>query len=137
LKRRPIRDSLARMGRISFALLVLTALAGCATVPQRAAPPVRVDRPPVVVAPVRPPAGLEAVIGRDARTLISLFGTPGLDVREGSARKLQFLGPACVLDVYLYPARRDGDPVASHVDARLPDGRDTDKAACVETLSRR
>jgi len=124
------------MGRVSLALLTLTALAGCATAPQRAAPAVRPDRPSVIVAPVRPPAGLQAVIGRDARALISLFGTPGLDVREGTARKLQFLGPACVLDIYLYPTRRDGDPVATHVDARLPDGRDTDKAACVETLSR-
>ena len=76
-------------------------------------------------------------MGRDARALIALFGTPGLDVREGPGRKLQFLGPACVLDAYLYVPRRGGEAVVTHVDARLPDGRDSDRAACVETLSRR
>jgi hypothetical protein len=42
-----------------------------------------------------------------------------------------------VLDAYLYPPRRGAEPVVAHVDTRLPDGRDTDKAACVEALSRR
>jgi hypothetical protein len=76
-------------------------------------------------------------MGRDARALIALLGPPGLDVREGPGRKLQFLGPACVLDAYLYAPRRGGEAVVTHVDARLPDGRDTDRAACVATLSRR
>jgi hypothetical protein len=47
--------------------------------------------------------GQETVLGRDARTLVGQFGEPDLDVREGTARKLQFAGPACVLDAYLYP----------------------------------
>lgn len=125
------------MGRLLLFLLTTATLAACTAAPQRphSAPPV--VRPPVVVTPPRAPAGLEAVIGHDARALIALFGNPGLDAREGPARKLQFLGPACVLDAYLYPARRGADPVVTHVDARLPDGRDTDRAACVETLSRR
>ena len=72
------------------------------------------------------------------RALLSrLFGNPGLDIREGDARKLQFLGPACVLDLYLYPSRRGAEPVVTHVDARLPDGRDMDRASCVAALSRR
>ena len=58
-------------------------------------------------------------------------------MREGRARKLQFLGPACVLDAYLYPPRGGGDPVVTHVDARLPDGRDMDRSSCVAALSRR
>ena len=45
--------------------------------------------------------------------------------------------PACVLDVYLYPPRGGGDPVVTHVDARLPDGRDMDRSSCVAALSRR
>jgi hypothetical protein len=114
-------------------LLISAALAGCAS-PPRAAPPVR--QPPVQ-APLPGAGGLEAVMGRNAGALIGLFGNPGLDDREGPARKLQFLGPACVLDLYLYPPRGGGDPVVTHIDARLPDGRDTDKAACVEALSRR
>lgn len=123
------------MGRASLTLLTLTALAGCVTAP-RTAPPVRTERPPVA-APVRAPAGLEAVMGRTAAALTALFGTPGLDIREGPARKLQFGGPACVADFYLYPPARGGEPVVTHIDARLPDGRDTDRVACVETLSRR
>ena len=126
-----------RMGRLLLALLPMTLLAACAAGGPRTAPPVRIERHPTVSAPLHTPTGLELVMGRDARALIALFGTPGLDALEGPARKLQFLGPTCVLDAYLYPPRRGGDPVVTHIDARLPDGRDTDRAACVETLSRR
>jgi hypothetical protein len=76
------------------------------------------------------------VVGRTASSLIALFGSPALDVREGSARKLQFLGERCVLDAYLYPQQGRGEAVATHADARLPDGRDTDRAACAESLRR-
>ena len=122
------------MGRATFVLLAAAALTGCATSP-RVAPPVRNEPPPTT--PAHGPTGLEAVMGRTAAGLTALFGTPGLDIREGPARKLQFGGPACVLDAYLYPPARGGDPVVTHVDARLPDGRDTDRAACIGTLSRR
>jgi hypothetical protein len=81
--------------------------------------------------------GLEAVLGRTARALETLFGRPGLDVREGNARKLQFAGPACVLDAYLYPPKGGGEPIVTHLDARLPDGRDLDRASCVASLTRR
>ena len=125
------------MGRGIFALLAVTALAGCSATP-RPVPPVRPAHQPVVSTPVHaPPTGLEAVMGRSAGALIALFGAPGLDAREGPARKLQFLGPACVLDAYLYPPRRGAEAVVTHVDTRLPDGRDTERAACVEALSRR
>jgi hypothetical protein len=125
------------MGRIALALLTAATLAGCATTGPRTAPPVRNEARPNVSAPLHTPTGLEAVMGSTARALVALLGTPGLDAREGPARKLQFLGPACVLDAYLYPTRRGGDPVVTHIDARAPDGRDTDRAACVAALSRR
>jgi hypothetical protein len=138
LKRGAFRDSLGSMRRLSLALLMMTALAACVAAERpRTAPPVRIERQPNVSAPLHTPGGLDMVMGHNARTLIARFGNPGLDVREGPARKLQFLGPACVLDFYLYPPRGGGDPVVTHIDARLPDGRDTDRAACVETLSRR
>jgi len=107
--------------------------AGCVA-PVREAP---------AVAPVAAPAsayaisGLESVIGQGARALVALFGTPDLDAREGTARKLQFLGPVCVLDAYLYPPRAGAEPLVTHIDARLPDGRDIDRASCVAALSRR
>jgi hypothetical protein len=116
-------------------LLGAAALGGCVAAPRGApslAPPVA---PPP--APTYTTHGLESVLGRGARSLTALFGTPDLDVREGGARKLQFAGPVCVLDVYLYPPRGGGDPVATHVDARLPDGRDMDRSSCVAALSRR
>jgi len=87
--------------------------------------------------PVISAAGLQAVMGRTAVMLAAQFGRADLDVREGSARKLQFVGPACVLDTYLYPPAGGGESIVTHVDARLPDGRDMDRASCVAALSRR
>jgi hypothetical protein len=81
-----------------------------------------------------PAAGLGTVIGQSAAALTAQFGSPALDVREGPARKLQFSGPACVLDAYLYSAQQGREPVVTHVDARLPDGRDIDRASCVAAL---
>ena len=78
------------------------------------------------------------VLGATARALVGQFGNPDLDLREGPARKLQFLGPACVLDAYLYPPRSGrGEAVVTHVDARQPDGREMDRSSCVAALTRR
>ena len=109
------------------------ALAGCVSSPT--AP----TRGPT--ATVRPPsysiAGLERVMGHDARALTALFGAPDLDIREESARKLQFGGGTCILDAYLYPPAAGREPVVTHIDARKPDGGDFDRATCVATLARR
>ncbi|MGZ8997790.1 MAG: hypothetical protein ACXW2T_02935 [Allosphingosinicella sp.] len=97
--------------------------------------------PRAAVQPVRPAtysvSGLQTVMGHNARSLERLFGRPDLDVREGTARKLQFVSPVCVLDTYLYPPRGGGDAIVTYMDARLPDGRDMDRASCVAALSRR
>ncbi|KQX21739.1 MULTISPECIES: hypothetical protein [unclassified Sphingomonas] len=95
---------------------------------------------PVVSAPpppTRAEAGLDRVLGRDARALISLFGTPDQDIREDPARKLQYASGVCVLDAYLYPPAPGREPVVTHVDARLPTGEDIDRASCIAALSRR
>lgn len=95
-------------------------------------PPVR-HLPPVAAMQIAP--GLEGVIGASPADLARQFGPARLDVREGDARKLQFSGVPCVLDVYLYPAAPGREPQATYVDARRPsDGRDTDRAACVAAL---
>jgi hypothetical protein len=108
-------------------------LAGCVS-PRSQQQPAPVITQPAVQTYVR--HGLESVIGRNARALTLLFGQPGLDIREGPARKLQFAGPVCVLDAYLYPpGSGSGEPVVTHVDARLPDGRDMDRASCVAALT--
>lgn len=82
--------------------------------------------------------GLEGVIGANAADLQRQFGPPRLDVVEGDARKLQFVGEPCVLDVYLYPLRQGAQPTATYVDTRrASDGLDVDRAACVAALKRR
>ena len=122
------------MARPWLSAAAMLLLAGCVSA--------QADAPaPAAVRPAGPvaysTAGLATVIGRTARFLEAQFGRPDLDVREGIARKLQFLGPACVLDAYLYPPRGGGEPIVTHVDARLPDGRDIDRASCVAALGRR
>jgi hypothetical protein len=82
-------------------------------------------------------AGLGRVLGRTASQLVQLLGPADLDAHEGNARRLQFTGAACILDVYLYPPERGGEPEASYVDARTPQGEDMDRASCVSALSRR
>lgn len=136
---------------ICIAALV-PALAACAsggakpgvTRPAAAATPVRPSRLPPVRAPQRtvPPAaqvlaapGLEGVIGVGRNELLRQFGPARLDVWEGDARKLQFVGPACVLDVYLYPPATGREPQSTYVDARrASDGKDVDRAGCVSAL---
>jgi hypothetical protein len=123
------------LGFRASAMAALLVLAGCAASKGEVAPATQarpVQRPVPYTS-----TGLESVLGRTARMLEAQFGKPGLDVREGPARKLQFAGPACVLDAYLYPPKGGGEPIVTHLDARLPDGRDFDRASCVAALTRR
>jgi hypothetical protein len=113
---------------ILFAALLL---AGCAS--QTATKRPAASPAPAAAAP-RYTVGLETVIGRTASVLQAELGAPELDVREGTARKLQFVSPICVLDAYLYPPAARGEPIVTHVDARMPDGRDIDRASCVAAL---
>jgi len=130
---------------LALAALVAPLLAACAssgsgTAPRPGKPTAgQPVRPPVRAAPREPSfqnlPGLEGVIGATESQLVNRFGTPRLHVWEGDARKLQFTGRACVLDVYLYPTRDSREPVASYVDARrASDGQDVDRAACVAAL---
>jgi hypothetical protein len=79
--------------------------------------------------------GLEGVIGSTAAQLSRQFGQARLDVLEGDARKLQYSGNACILDVFLYPSAEGREPQATYVDARrASDGQDVDRAACIGAL---
>lgn len=107
-----------------------------------AKPALTIPRPPARSGPpsarIQSAPGLEGVIGATPADLIRQFGTARLDVWEGDARKLQFAGDACVLDVYLYPASAGREPQATYVDARRgSDGQDVDRAACIAALRRR
>jgi hypothetical protein len=112
------------------------AVAACAT-PEKARPPVHRPVVPPRTTPSYSISGLEGVIGRTAKMLEQQFGKPDMDVQEGEARKLQFAGPVCVLDAYLYRRAGGGDPVVTYVDARKGDGSDFDRASCVAALARR
>ena len=112
-----------------------------------AAAPRQHSRLPPVRQPLRQPApvphalaapGLEGVIGASQAELARQFGTPRLEVWEGDARKLQYTGVACVLDIYLYPGAPGREPQASYVEARrASDGKDVDRAACIAALRQR
>ena len=120
--------------------LLLQACASTSTTPRAGAtttpPPIRQAvtsaprDPQIVIVP-----GLEGVLGATASQLTGQFGAARLDVWEGDARKLQFTGTACVLDIYLYPTRQSQEPIATHVDARrASDANAVDRAACVKAL---
>jgi hypothetical protein len=117
-------------------------LAGCASGGGAPSRPASASQPRgssiVVVPEMMAPQGLEGVIGQDAGVLAQRFGSPRLDVAEGDARKLQFSGQSCVLDIYLYPLRPGAAPVASHVEARQRQGgAAVDRGACIREVERR
>ena len=127
--RNPIKQDWRLKASIGLAFL----LAGCsgAAIP-RATPPRATAPPPTIVKPVQN----NNLIGNSADAIGQMFGKPRLDVAEGAGRKLQFAGAACTLDIYFYAARAGAAPVATHVDARTPDGRDAEVNGCANTLRR-
>ena len=115
---------------------------GCVSAPAAHAQtrqPAHVQRtaPPIPVRPAMGPKGLDAVMGKDASTLKRLFGEPRLDVVEVHGRKLQFVGKACVLDMFLYPDGKGRTEIVTYVDARRSDGAAVDRASCIDALQRR
>jgi hypothetical protein len=104
-------------------------LAACATAPQQTAAP----QPSLAAQP--PETG--SLVGLSPQDLVGRFGTPALQVREGSSLKLQFRSVSCILDAYLYPSSGSGALKVTHVDTRLPSGADTDQAACLAGLGGR
>lgn len=134
-------------------LATIPLLAACAAVPRpatgpapasasRPAPPPQVSTPAPIAPGFRAPRvmsvpGLDHIIGRNATALVNIFGPPRLTVDEGDAQKLQFVGSACVLDVYLYPLAPGAEPTATYLDARrASDGMEVDRAACAAALRR-
>ena len=117
--------------RVPIAAVLLVLLTGCGGT--------AVPRPVVGAAPVPVPqpgmAALSTVMGASANALISQFGRPQLDVSEGSARKLQFGGPICVLDAYLYPPKSGrGDATVTFAETRQRDGKPIDQSSCAAAL---
>ncbi|CAN5327268.1 hypothetical protein BH10PSE13_BH10PSE13_24060 [soil metagenome] len=74
------------------------------------------------------------LVGIDARALQRQFGKPRLDIRDPTARKLQFSNDRCILDAYLYPPADNREPLVSYVEARAPTGAPVDANACAKIL---
>ena len=73
--------------------------------------------------------------GMTAGELIEHFGKPRLQIVEGVGTKLQFMGPACVLDAYLYPpGSGGGTPRVTEIDARNFQGADVVAQGCVQAI---
>ncbi|WP_338427064.1 hypothetical protein [Sphingopyxis kveilinensis] len=119
-----------RLAAIAGLALTLGACAGPA-IPRPAAIPPSAP-PPTAVRPVQN----NALIGNSVDAVGRMFGKPRIDVTEGAGRKLQFAGSRCVLDIYFYAPRAGANPVATHVDARTPDGRNAEVNSCAEALRR-
>lgn len=134
-------EEMMRAGRTRgrlLAPLAALALSACATssiVPAPRLPGGSTTAPPAPA--VRAPQPSHGVIGADARALIRLFGEPRLDIRDPSARKLQFGGEACILDAYLYPPKANREPVVTYAEARTADGSTMDWVDCAGRLRRR
>ncbi len=137
------------MIRPLFSVAVLALLAGCGPAGPVASTPAPLKAPaPALILPPHAPEkmeqrsavihmlpGLEGVIGATPAELSRLFGAPRIDVLEGDARKLQFGSDICVLDVYLYPKTKNGEPEATYTEARrASDGASMDNVACVTAL---
>ena len=110
------------------ALLALL-LAACARAPRAVEP--------VPTAPTAAPRPASALIGLTASELITRFGQPSFQVREGQGLKLQWARNGCVMDTYLYPpgTTRGGEEV-THVDTRRPSGDALAQPNCVDLLLR-
>lgn len=80
----------------------------------------------------RPQAGV--LVGMDARALQRQFGKPRLDIRDPTARKLQFANDRCILDAYLYAPAENREPVVTYFEARTPAGVAADGNACAKIL---
>ena len=66
--------------------------------------------------------------------LIQHFGRPRLQIVEGEGTKLQFAGPNCLLDVYLYPPPGGGVSRATLIEARNSQGSDVSAQACAAAI---
>jgi hypothetical protein len=113
------------MRRILFASVL--ALSACARVPTETATPA--PPPP----PVAQPRESGVLIGLTGNELVTRFGRPVLQIKEGNSFKLQFRGNLCVLDAFLYPSTGAQYRV-TYVETRSRAGTATNQGDCIRTL---
>ena len=109
-------------------LAAILLLSACARVSTETATPT-----PPPAAPVQQPRESGVLIGLTGNELVTRFGSPILQIREGNSFKIQFRGRLCVLDAFLYPSTGAQYRV-THVEARSLAGLDTNQSDCIRTL---
>ena len=73
-----------------------------------------------------------------AGELIQYFGKPRLQIVEGESTRLQFAGPNCFLDIYLYPPERGSGPAkATYIAAHNAQGASVDAQTCSTAIANR
>jgi hypothetical protein len=93
---------------------------------------------PAAPAPAAPGQGdHRSINGMTAGEVIQLFGKPRLQIVEGTGTKLQFAGPNCVLDIYIYPSGNAATPRVTHIDARNLQGGEISAQSCVASVQNR
>ncbi len=101
----------------------MSLLSGCVTfgtssngpAPAPAAQPAVAELPP----PPPPPPPLPDVkdlVGLTADDLLKYFGDPNVRRHEPPAEVWHYVGPECVLHLFLYDNAKAGEPVVSHVE---------------------
>jgi hypothetical protein len=108
-------------------LAAILLLSACARVPTETATPTPTP------SPVQQQRESGVLIGMTGNELVTRFGRPVLQIREGNSFKIQFRGALCVLDAFLYPSTGAQFRV-THVEARSLSGVDTNQADCIRAL---
>jgi hypothetical protein len=70
--------------------------------------------------------------GQSIDVVIKKLGTPSLDRRDGRIRLLQFVRPACTLDVIFWRSANQTNLIAHHVESRSARGTPTDLSSCLQ-----
>lgn len=107
-------------------IVPLFVICACARVPTKP------ETPPAPPTPQHPRES-GVLIGQTGNELVTRFGSPALQIREGNSFKIQFRGRLCVLDAFLYPSTGAQYRV-THVEARSLAGSDTNQNDCIRTL---
>lgn len=107
-------------------LVPLLVISACARVPAKP------ETPPAPAVPQQPREP-GALIGLAANELVTRFGAPALQIREGNSFKIQYRGARCVLDAFLYPSG-GAQLRVTHVETRTLSGGDTHQADCIRSL---
>ena len=113
--------------------------AGCAWLPELAAPAAEADRTLGDARPPRPaasspPVSLGELAGLPFDQVAALLGEPDLDRAEGEARALLYARDGCALHVFLYPDAAGGTPRVAHAETTPPTAGTPRDQACLDLL---